>query len=598
MFHPDRNAIFFRLVLIVVVLFSAAAAASAQTVVYDWSGNSKVPESYPRITSKETVTFNINKVNNILFTYRLEVTQSPMDDDDFKKIADLMKGFMSKGPTPPPGIAANQCVTQKDFENSLANARDSVAKDTMLPIGYATLEPKTSVSLDASTTAWAKHAKEAEALAGMTPCSMSQELKTEYDKYVEAVAKIQKKVDGSHVFSATSVISPGNNVSATVFEIFDTKTISSKTFTFPGTDVLTLSAGALFSSIPDQTYEARKTPASTLNVLTVEGNSRATPAVVALLNYSLGGIYKKLDGEATGLALSAGPVIRLGTQSDASSFGFFTGISGHLYHRFYLTPGIHFGQFSDFPVGFANGSPVPESFGELTPVKRWTARFGFAITFKTKDFSGLTSSDKPSVTGDEAGGSGKSKKTATNGGTKTGNQSNASEVVARSFLKPASEGVPLYVPSDGNNSAAIPQREASVRNDRARETPRDTVADSRSTVSSYFASTLDARVPLTYVTSLHSSTGPSGDERIAINSSGLISSYVTYFKGGRFFLVIPHGRLDVIEDGLRGRIFSEPVVEKRGDDLVLSFVFLPGTKARVLERVNGLELVLMQSDVN
>ena len=123
---------------------------------------------------------------------------------------------------------------------------------------------------------------------------------------------------------------------------------------------------------------------------------------MALLNYSLGSI--RLDRDSYGLALSAGPVLKLGGKSDASSFGFFAGVSGHLYHRFYITPGIHFGQFADFPVGFGNGSTVPENFGELNPVKRWTTRFALALSFKTKDFSGLTDSDTPKVTGGGDGG--------------------------------------------------------------------------------------------------------------------------------------------------------------------------------------------------
>jgi len=573
------------------LILCAAVAASAQTVVYDWSGNSKVPESYPRITKKETVTFNIKEVNDILFTYRLEVTQSPIDDDDFKKIAAILKGFTSGGPTPAPGITANQCVTETEFANSLANARDSVAKDTQLPVGYATLATKASVSLAASKAAWGKHAKEAQALAGMTPCSISTPLKKEYADYVEAVAKIQTKVDGPHVFSATSVISPGNNVSATVFEIFGTQTISSKTFTFPGTDVLTLSAGALFSSIPDRTYEARKTPASTLNVVTVEGNSRATPAVVALLNYSLAGLFRRLDSENLGLAVSAGPVIRLGSQSDASSFGFFTGVSANLYHRFYITPGIHFGQFADFPVGFGNGSTVPENFGELTPVKRWTARFGLAITFKTKDFSGLTSSETPSVTGDEANAASKRTETPATppAGSHAINSANGSPVVAWSFLK--SNSKPSPVVSDGADESSVEPRSAATENNIRPREARSANYDSRPTVN-YTMSSSAARVAPMIVTSMNSSPGPSGHDRIVINTSGIVTNYAAYFKGGRFYLVIPHSGFDVIEDGLGGRLFSEPVVEKRGDDLVLSFVFLPGTKAKVLERANGLDLVL------
>jgi hypothetical protein len=359
---------------------------------------------------------------------------------------------------------------------------------------------------------------------------------------------------------------PGNNVSVTVFEMYNAETVSSKTFTFPGTDILTLSAGAMFSRIPDLSYEARKTPNSATNVLTVEGDSRATPSLVALLNYSLGAL--RLDGDAAGLALSAGPVIRLGGKSDASAFGFFTGLSGHLAHRFYVTPGIHFGQYSDFPVGFGNGGPVPSDFGELTPVKRWTARFGLAVSFKTKDFSGLVSSDAPSVTGSEAG-SGAARPETPKPADDSDEVSQAlSNRLKRSFLRtrkgsaagtefrPIAESAPDFKPEPSRSASSVPLSSG----------PR--------------------------VTSLHSSMS-SADERVSIEATAPIRDYAMYFKAGRFYLVMPRTGLDAIQDDLRGRVFSDPMIERRGDDLVLSLALWPDTRVSVLERLNGLDLVLI-----
>jgi len=566
MLRPSYRRKVVSLIQILGLILCAAVAASAQTVVYDWSGNSKVPESYPRITHKEVVHFNITHVNDILFTYRLEVTETPMDDNDFEKIKSLLNPAKSSA-----DFAGTDCKTlDAKLEKAIQDAVEAISIDPSLPARYATTLPHKSVSLDATLAAWRNHADaiaavRAAAAALADKCDVSEQTNADYEAFDAAVKSIQKKVDGPHVFVADSEISPGNNVSAKVIEIYKDETISSKTFTFSGTDVLTLSAGALFSRIPDQTYEARKSPNSILNVLTVEGNSRATPSIVALLNYSLGGLYKKFDGDNLGLALSAGPVIRLANQSEASSFGFFTGISGTLYHRFYITPGIHFGQFADFPVGFANGSPVPENFGQVTPVKRWTARFGLAFTFKTKDFSGLTSSSTPSVTGSEA------------------------------------SPTPKPTPSPAGGSKAIKLTTASsgVAEPKAGSPePRRNANDTSSGVSPFAMSSSSSQLPLTIITYLNSSTSPAGDNRISINASGPISNYATYFKGGRFYLVIPHARLDVIDDGLRGRVFSDPVVEKRGDDLVLSFVFLPGTRASVLERPDGLDLVLKTSGTN
>ena len=71
------------------LILTFAAAANAQTVVYDWSSNSKVPESYPQIRRKQIVWFRITNVNDILFSYRLEVTQTPIAGHDFDYLAGI-----------------------------------------------------------------------------------------------------------------------------------------------------------------------------------------------------------------------------------------------------------------------------------------------------------------------------------------------------------------------------------------------------------------------------------------------------------------------------------------------------------------------------
>lgn len=579
-----------------IFLFSFLAGAisvNAQTVVYNWSSNAKEPESYPRITKRQTVTFNINQVNDILYKYRLEVTETPISFDDFKTIASILQGF---GKTNAPAAKTGECITEGNFSDALIENRDRLIADPQLPLGYAKLAKRSSVSLKASLDAWSVHRKAADRLAEdlsrLCQPPLSASLDGIYQTYRKAVDNIQLKVDSSHVFSADSVIGPGSKVSATVFESFGDEQISSKTFTFSTVDVLTLSAGALFSNIPDRSYEARKSPNSDLNVLSVDGNSRATPALVALLNYHLW----SMKSEFSGVALSAGPVIRFGSKSDASSFGFFTGVSGNLYNRFFITPGIHFGQFSDFPVGFANGSTIPENFGELTPVKRWTARFGLAITFKTKDFSGLTSSDKPAVTGNEGdnGGDKKKKDSDNGGGSNSVNLSNSSMNFARDSLRQPSQ--PREI---------APTSVASVEPPTNREVTQgpETRSDIKSLYSTrsrdaYLVSTLATASSPIHVRSLHSFSDTSMTERIMIEASAAISSYYMYFRGGRFFLVLPQSKIDVMEDDLRGQTFSDAVVEKRAGDLILSFALSPGIKASVLERPTGLEVILFRSATN
>jgi hypothetical protein len=70
-----------------------------------------------------------------------------------------------------------------------------------------------------------------------------------------------------------------------------------------------------------------------------------------------------------------------------------------LYRRFYITSGVHIGEFADFPAGFNDNSQVPANFGELKPVKRWTGRFAFSISFRTASFSGLAGSQETKTVG-------------------------------------------------------------------------------------------------------------------------------------------------------------------------------------------------------
>jgi hypothetical protein len=587
----------FRSTLLFVTFACVSWLSHAQTVVYDWSSNSKVPESYPKITRPQKVTFRITNVNDILYTYRLEVTQTPIVGDDFGHISALFKLFTPSGGNK---NALSKCEgLEEEVKDAIQKAIDEINKDPKLPVGYAASATHTSIPLEDSKRAWGTHetainSAKAEITNFLNQCQPNTTVKEAIRQFLVNVNDIDAKVKGPHVFVDTHDLAPGNDVSVMVVEMFGPETVSTKTFTFPGTDILTLSAGALFSRIQDRGYESRKSPNSTLNLLTVEGNSRATPAIVALLNYSLGALH--LDGETAGLALSAGPVIKLGAKSDASSFGFFTGMSGHLYHRFFITPGIHFGQFADFPVGFGNGSTIPANFGELTPVKRWTARFGLAITFKTKDFSGLASSDTPSVKTDEGGGSKpKQPKPPDEDGSAMNASNPLMNSIAQGFLKPNSETRLTEIRRDVMDTQPTDQQRELTERAVVRDA-ENTVAR-RSTNGSTFVSLSESR-GLTRITSLNTSSSQSGDERVILNSAGSIQDYSMYFKGGRFYLVIPHARLDVIEDGLDGRVFGETLIQTRRDDLVISFVLLPGTKASVIERPNGLDLLFVPSNTN
>lgn len=152
-------------------------------------------------------------------------------------------------------------------------------------------------------------------------------------------------------------------------------------------DVLTLSAGPLISSLENRTYAKQQVPTgdgtTTQNQLVVSGTG---PNILgaALLNYHLPLPAGWPDW--TGLAFSVGPVYTLGNAVGVSHLGLFLGVSAHLNRSVFITPGIHIGEFADFPAGFHSGSPIPSGFGDLAPTKRTATTFAIGVTFKTTTF--------------------------------------------------------------------------------------------------------------------------------------------------------------------------------------------------------------------
>jgi hypothetical protein len=160
------------------------------------------------------------------------------------------------------------------------------------------------------------------------------------------------------------------------------------------TQILSSSGGFLITELPAPSYSSVTAPVppgntSIQNVLGVNDGSGPRPALTALLNFHLPNIHHfALSGKKYGLALSAGPVLDISNgKADTSRIGVFSGVSLHLWNQLFITPGVHVGEFAGFPQGYtAAGQLIPPNSGTPTGVKRYTARFGFAITFKIKDF--------------------------------------------------------------------------------------------------------------------------------------------------------------------------------------------------------------------
>jgi hypothetical protein len=168
------------------------------------------------------------------------------------------------------------------------------------------------------------------------------------------------------------------------------------------TDLISASIGPLVTTLPARSYNSQSAPlpagsSTTQNILSVGNNSNINVLAAGLVNVHLPTIQSM---PWAGLAFSAGPVYQLGNNSPSvSSLGVFFGLSAHLFRAVYLTPGVHIGQFADFPAGFYPGAVIPSGFGTLTPVKRDTAHFAIGITFRTSIKKSSTNTGSGGSTG-------------------------------------------------------------------------------------------------------------------------------------------------------------------------------------------------------
>ncbi len=92
------------------------------------------------------------------------------------------------------------------------------------------------------------------------------------------------------------------------------------------------------------------------------------------------------------------------------------------------------------------------------------------------------------------------------------------------------------------------------------------------------------------ITPLRTTDSPEGS-RVTITSDAPLNDYAAYRSGNRFYVVIPGADASAVRNGARGRGFEDAQVQRRGNDAVLSFRLNPGTKPRVNQRFNRLDVV-------
>src|SRR5207253_4250988 len=91
------------------------------------------------------------------------------------------------------------------------------------------------------------------------------------------------------------------------------------------------------------------------------------------------------------------------------------------------------------------------------------------------------------------------------------------------------------------------------------------------------------------VRSLDTSDG----SRVMITSDVPLNDYSAYWGGDRFYVVIPDADIiyqnaQTLQSSLRGQGFQDVRIEKRGNDLIISFRMMPGMRARPEQKFNRL----------
>jgi hypothetical protein len=380
-----------RILFLVLVVSLAVPNMTAQDIVVNWPAK-KLTSQPVSVEQAHSANIRVDDVNDLMFTYSISYQLKPLAVSDFDTIA---KAFSIAG-----AAAAGEragCDISKVLAaiKALVDAEVEFLNQPATNAGCSESKP-CDITLQQALDSWQqtiqpKIAEAQSVLSDFAKACSSDTYKPAVQSASDTIADVLAVVNRPHSIEKSGALelAPDHITSLEIDQIWKGVPTVNGSYSVdiqPSNYRLTLSAGVLFSEVQNRGYSLSVVPSptgsGTASALSVDGISRFNPTAIALLNYEI----PYVDSERIGLALSTGPVFRLGSKSDATSFGYFVGIGVHLYHRFYLTPGYHLGQFADFPTGLYPGEIVPPGLGTPNAVKRWTWRFGIAISYKAKDF--------------------------------------------------------------------------------------------------------------------------------------------------------------------------------------------------------------------
>ena len=393
--------------LVIVFMPAGTRLASAQpSVVVDWSTRSLVA-SPPELGRATGAVVTIRNVNDVLYDYTVDVLEVRRSLDDFA----LLAGTLGKSPAVAAAPVASEVCPVDEMRNWLA------AVGGVIEQNHDLTPPKkdgkyVSVPVEATVAAWTSEVAplvarvrdlEARVRENIDQCldpkAADTFLRREFAPFEARVTVIERRLSGPHSIQFPVTLRPDSDYTLLVTERFKgAATIDgTRSFTFsPASTVLTLSAGFGVTWLEGRAYSARNAPGAnpgdaTRTLLSVDGKGQR-PALIALLNY-------QIPGAATadyGLAIATGPVFAFNSGTrNSSSLGLFAGLSVHLFRRFFISPGLHLGEFADTPLGFkGENDVVPPNFAELMPRKRWQTKFAVMFTFRTADLSKVTPKPK------------------------------------------------------------------------------------------------------------------------------------------------------------------------------------------------------------